>query len=56
MTGVPGGENARLMFAMGTVVFTIFAFCFLLSINRFLIKQRKKEFGLYGYWGFPRAT
>ena len=51
LTGVPGGEQARLMFAMGTAVFTIFAFCFLLSINRFLIKQRKKEFGLYGVLG-----
>lgn len=55
LTGVPGGENARLMFAMGTVVFTIFAFCFLLSINRFLIKQRKKEFGLYGVLGLSKG-
>lgn len=55
LTGVPGGETARLMFAMGTVVFTIFAFCFLLSINRFLIKQRKKEFGLYGVLGLSKG-
>ena len=55
LTGVPSGENARLMFAMGTVVFTIFAFCFLLSINRFLIKQRKKEFGLYGVLGLSKG-
>lgn len=55
LAGVPGGENARLMFAMGTVVFTIFAFCFLLSINRFLIKQRKKEFGLYGVLGLSKG-
>ncbi len=55
LTGVPGGEQARLMFAMGTAVFTIFAFCFLLSINRFLIKQRKKEFGLYGVLGLSKG-
>lgn len=55
LTGVPGGEQARLMFAMGTTVFTIFAFCFLLSINRFLIKQRKKEFGLYGVLGLSKG-
>lgn len=55
LAGVPGGEQARLMFAMGTTVFTIFAFCFLLSINRFLIKQRKKEFGLYGVLGLSKG-
>lgn len=55
LAGVPGGETARAIFAMGVTVFTIFAFFFLLSINRFLIKRRKKEFGLYGVLGLSKS-
>ena len=55
LSGVPGGENARMLFSMGVTVFTIFAFCFLFSINRFLIKRRKKEFGLYGVLGLSKG-
>ncbi len=55
LSGIPGGDNARMLFAMGTTVFTIFAFCFLFSINRFLVKRRKREFGLYGVLGLSKG-
>lgn len=55
LTGVPGGESARALFQMGVIVFTVFAAGFLLSINRFLVKRRKREFGLYGVLGLSKA-
>ncbi|MDL2258281.1 FtsX-like permease family protein [Eubacteriales bacterium OttesenSCG-928-K08] len=51
---VPGGETARSVFMAGTVVFTAFAFGFMLYINAFLTKRRKKEFGLYSVLGMNR--
>ena len=55
LAGVPGGESARALFQMGVIVFTVFAAGFLLSINRFLVKRRKREFGLYGVLGLSKA-
>lgn len=55
LQAVPGGESARALFQMGVMVFTVFAAGFLLSINRFLVKRRKREFGLYGVLGLSKA-
>ena len=55
LQAVPGGESARALFQMGVMVFTLFAAGFLLSINRFLVKRRKREFGLYGVLGLSKA-
>jgi len=42
------------MFAFGMVIMTILIFPFMLYINSFLIKQRKKEFGLYAILGLEK--
>ena len=55
LEAVPGGDVAQGLFLMGVIVFTVFAAGFLLSINRFLVKRRKKEFGLYGVLGLSKA-
>ena len=54
LTNLPGGETARAVFTAGIVVFSIFAFLFMLYINAFLVKRRKKEFGLYSVLGMGR--
>ena len=55
ISGVPGGDSARMIMAMGTALFTAFAFFFMLYVNDFLVKRRKKEFGLYGVLGMNKA-
>ncbi len=54
LKNVPGGQTAQAMFVAGIVVFTLFAFFFMLYINAFLVKRRKKEFGLYSVLGMNR--
>ncbi len=54
LSNVPSGETAQTMFRFGIVVFSIFAFFFMLYINNFLIGRRKKEFGLYGVLGLEK--
>lgn len=54
LSNVPSGETAQSMFRFGIVVFSIFAFFFMLYINNFLIGRRKKEFGLYGVLGLEK--
>ena len=46
LTNTPAGDTARMLFAFGLVVYALFTFLFMLYINNFLIKRRKKEFGL----------
>lgn len=54
LTNTPSGNTAKAIFAFGLVVFALFTFCFMLYINNFLIKRRKKEFGLYGILGLDK--
>ncbi|MEA4915277.1 MAG: ABC transporter permease [Christensenella sp.] len=54
MTNTPSGDTAKALFAFGLVVYAIFTFGFMLYINNFLIKRRKKEFGLYGILGLDK--
>lgn len=54
MQNVPSGATAGAIFAMGLIVFSIFAFFFMVYINNFLIAQRKREFGLYGVLGLEK--
>ena len=42
-----GGDTLQLMLGMGTWITGIFAVIFLFYTNSFLIRRRKKEFGLY---------
>lgn len=54
LTNTPNGDTARILFAFGLVVYALFTFFFMLYINNFLIKRRKKEFGLYGILGLDK--
>ncbi len=54
LTNTPSGETAKMIFAFGLVVYALFTFFFMLYINNFLIKRRKKEFGLYGILGLDK--
>lgn len=54
LTNTPSGDTARMVFAFGLVVYALFTFFFMLYINNFLIKRRKKEFGLYGILGLDK--
>ena len=42
-----GGSYTQQLLALGTGVIAIFAAIFLMYTNSFLIKRRKKEFGIY---------
>ena len=54
LTNTPNGDTAKMLFAFGLVVFALFTVLFMLYINSFLIKRRKKEFGLYGILGLDK--
>ena len=54
LKNVPRGETAASMFAFGIVVFSVFAFFFMVYINNFIVGRRKREFGLYGILGLER--
>jgi putative ABC transport system permease protein len=54
MANTPNGGTAKALFAFGLVVFALFTVLFMLYINNFLIKRRKKEFGLYGILGLDK--
>jgi putative ABC transport system permease protein len=56
LNNVPNGEMAKVIFTIGTVVFTLFIFFFMLYINAFLIRRRKREFGLYSVLGMSKAN
>lgn len=51
---MPGGDGMALILAVGTVVMAIFSAIFLFYTNSFLIKRRKKEFGLYNILGLGK--
>lgn len=48
------GDTIVMMFTFGVVVMAIFTVGYMLYINSFLIKRRKKEFGLYGILGLEK--
>ena len=54
LTNTPSGGTAKMLFAFGLVVYALFTFLFMFYINNFLIKRRKKEFGLYGILGLDK--
>lgn len=49
-----GGSGMVIILNMGIVVMAIFAAIFLFYTNSFLIKRRKKEFGLYNILGLGK--
>ena len=51
VTGMSGGSNVQLILSLGSGVIAVFASIFLFYTNSFLIRRRKKEFGLYNILG-----
>ncbi len=54
LKNVPEKDSIKSMFALGMIVMNITTVIFMLYINSFLIKRRKKEFGLYGILGLEK--
>ena len=54
--GMVGGETMRQIIALGSWVIAIFACIFLFYTNSFLIRRRKKEFGLYNILGMGKGS
>ncbi len=50
-----GGQAMGMVLSMGSVVMGIFSAIFLFYTNSFLIKRRKKEFGLYNILGLGKG-
>lgn len=51
-----GGDTLQTMFTFGTQVFGIFVLIFLFYTNSFLIRSRKREFGLYNVLGMGKKN
>lgn len=51
---MPGSGDLRIILALGCGVITIFAVIFLFYTNSFLIKRRKREFGLFNILGMEK--
>lgn len=51
---MPGADSMRSILGFGTVIVAIFACVFLFYTNSFLIKQRRKEIGLYNVLGMGK--
>lgn len=51
-----GGSTLQTMFAFGCQVFGLFALIFLFYTNSFLIRSRKREFGLYNVLGMEKRN
>ncbi len=50
----PGGNTMQAMLGMGCAVIGVFALLFLFYTNSFLVRRRKKEFGLYNILGMGK--
>lgn len=53
---IPGTETARSMMSMGNGIIAVFSGIFLFYTNSFLIRRRKKEFGLYNILGMGKRN
>lgn len=53
---IPGGEAMQSMLGLGCGVIGFFALIFLYYTNSFLIRRRKKEFGLYHILGMGKRN
>lgn len=54
MSEIIGGETLRVIIGLGRYIVGIFACIFLFYTNNFLMKQRKKELGLYNVLGMGK--
>ncbi len=56
LSEMKGGGTLEIILGLGKYVIAIFAAIFLFYTNSFLIKRRKKEFGLYSILGMSRKN
>ena len=54
LSGMPGGGTLQAMLYLGVWIIAIFAFFFLNYSNSFLMRRRRKEFGLYNILGMGK--
>ena len=54
MSEALGGSYLKIFMMMGTVIIGLLSFILILYINRFLMKQRKSEYGLYNVLGMEK--
>ena len=55
LEGMPGGRTMKIVLSVGIAVMAVFSAIFLFYTNSFLIKRRKKEFGLYNILGLKKS-
>ena len=53
---LPGGDNLCMIMALGNIVLLIFSVIFLFYTNSFLIRRRRREFGLYNVLGMSKRN
>lgn len=53
---VYGAETVKAMMSLGLWIVLIFSYIFLFYTNSFLIKRRKKEFGVYNMLGMEKKA
>ena len=56
LKGMPGGDTMAGILSLGCGVMGVFSFIFLFYTNSFLIRRRKKEFGLYNILGMGKRN
>lgn len=54
LKGVYGGSEVAMILRLGVYVIGLFALIFLFYVNSFLMKRRKKEFGLFNILGLEK--
>lgn len=54
LSEIPGGRNMQSILSMGYIVISIFSAIFLFYTNSFLMKRRKREFGVYSILGMEK--
>lgn len=56
MINYPGGDTIKAILELGVYVIGFFALLFLFYSNSFLVRRRKKEFGLYNILGMGKRN
>ena len=56
VANMPGGTSTQQILSIGGFVIALFAVIFLFYTNSFLIRMRKKEFGLYNVLGMSKRN
>ena len=56
LKSMSGGRTTAQMLGFGTWIVALFAFVFLFYTNSFLMRRRKKEFGLYNILGMGKGN